>query len=98
MFEIRDALLKEYERVNELNAESLRSKLEEADIVAIHDPPAGRLDRALSQPARKWIWRRHIDVSRPYRPVWRYLRQRIYLYDSIWSLSEFFQPLPHPSI
>jgi trehalose synthase len=45
----------------------------------------------------KWIWRCHIDASRPFRPVWKYLRTYVEQYDaSIWSISEFAQPLPHP--
>jgi trehalose synthase len=44
-----------------------------------------------------WVWRCHIDVRRPHRPVWNYLRQWVADYDaSIFSLSDFAQPLPHP--
>ena len=44
----------------------------------------------------KWIWRCHIDVSRPYRQVWNYLRQWVAPYDaSIFSLAAFAQPLSH---
>ena len=47
----------------------------------------------------KWIWRAHIDISRPYRPVWRYLRSFVEKYDaSIFSMAEFAQPLPHPQV
>ena len=45
----------------------------------------------------KWIWRCHIDVSRPYRPIWKYIREHVEDYHaSVWSLSEFAQSLPHP--
>ncbi|HDO30900.1 MAG TPA: glycosyltransferase, partial [Desulfobacteraceae bacterium] len=45
----------------------------------------------------KWIWRCHIDVSRPFRPVWKYLRRFVREYDaSIFSLAGFAQTLPHP--
>jgi trehalose synthase len=45
----------------------------------------------------KWIWRCHIDLSHPYRAVWKYLRTFVEGYDaSIWSLADFAQPLPHP--
>ena len=45
----------------------------------------------------KWIWRCHIDLSHPYRPVWKYLRQFIDGYDaSMFSLDAFAQPMPHP--
>ena len=95
--EIRESLLKEYERINELNAETLRSKLEEADVVFIHDPQPAGLFAFCPGCRAKWIWRCHIDLSRPYRPIWKFLRDRVKSYDaSIWSLSEFAQPLPHP--
>jgi len=96
-FEIREALLNEYERVNEQNAEAMRSKLEQADIVTIHDPQPAAMIRSCPNRRGKWIWRCHIDASRPYRQVWKYLREHVQQYDaSIWSLSEFSQPLPHP--
>lgn len=94
---IRDDLLRAYERVNAENAEELRSKLEAADIVFIHDPQPAPLLRNIPNRRGKWIWRCHIDVSTPYRPVWKYLRDFIVPYDaSIWSLSMFAQPIPHP--
>lgn len=89
--------LGEYERVNGMNAEELRNTLEEADMVFIHDPQPAALMRFVPQHRGRWIWRCHIDASRPYRPVWKYLRNFVEQYHaSIWSLSEFAQPLPHP--
>ena len=94
---IPPTLLRAYEQTNADNAEQLRRQLEEADFVFIHDPqPAPLLQHC---PARKgkWIWRCHIDLSRPYRAVWKYLRQFVADYDaSVWSLADFAQPLPHP--
>ncbi len=90
-------LLRAYEQTNEENAERLRRQLEEADFVFIHDPQPAPL--LLHCPGRqgKWIWRCHIDLSRPYRAVWKYLRQFVTGYDaSVWSLADFAQPLPHP--
>lgn len=90
-------LMLEYEKENERNAEILRKRLEEADFVFIHDPQPAALIRHCPSRKGKWIWRCHIDVSRPFRPVWKYLRNSIDFYDaSIWSLSEFVQPLNHP--
>ncbi|PLX31106.1 MAG: glycosyl transferase family 1 [Ignavibacteria bacterium] len=92
-----ESLLKAYEQTNAENAEMLRPALEDADIVIIHDPQPAPLLKHFPDRKGKWIWRCHIDASRPYRPVWKYLRSFLTDYDaSIWSLSDFAQPLPHP--
>jgi trehalose synthase len=89
--------IEEYETVNRRNAEALRAKLEEADIVFIHDPQPAALLRYISKRRGKWVWRCHIDISSPHRPVWRYMRKNVAAYDaSIWSLATFAQPLSHP--
>ena len=91
-----DTLLKVYEETGAQNAEQLRSILEEADIVIIHDPQPLPLLRSCPNRKGKWIWRCHIDLSHPYRPVWKYLRNFVMEYDaSIFSLADFAQPLPH---
>jgi len=85
-----------YEETGAQNAEQLRSILEEADIVFIHDPQPLPLLRSCPNRKGKWIWRCHIDLSHPYRPVWKYLRNFVQEYDaSIFSLADFAQPLPH---
>jgi trehalose synthase len=90
-------LLKTYETVNAENAEALRPVLEDADFVFIHDPQPAALLNFCPNRRGKWIWRCHIDCSRPYRPVWKYLRGQVQGYDaSIFSLAEFAQPLPCP--
>lgn len=89
-------LLSVYEETNANTAEAMRAKLEEADIAIIHDPQPAGLLKYVPRRRGKWIWRCHIDVSRPFRPIWQYLRKFIQEYDaSIFSLSTFAQPLPH---
>ncbi len=86
-----------YEDVNRRNLERLRPVLEEADIVVIHDPQPAPLLSMMQKRRGKWIWRAHIDVSKPFRPVWQSLRSYLPGYDaSIFSLAQFAQPLPHP--
>ncbi len=95
--DISSSLLETYEKTNALNCERLRARLLEADVVFIHDPQPAAMIRHCRERRNKWLWRCHIDVSRPYRPVWKYLRDYIKDYDaSIWSLSDFAQPLVHP--
>jgi trehalose synthase len=86
-----------YRGVNAENWGELRDGLETADIVVIHDPqPAPLLDLCRNRKG-KWIWRAHIDISRPSRLVWKTLRGIVERADaSIFSMAQFAQPLPHP--
>ncbi len=97
MLPIPEGLLRCYEEINSRNADRLRPVLEAADFVFIHDPqPAPLLSHC---PGRrgKWIWRCHIDLSHPYRPVWKYVRKYVAGYDaSVFSLDAFAQAMPHP--
>jgi trehalose synthase len=95
--EIPNVLLEAYEETNRRTAGELMPVLEEADIVFIHDPQPAPLLSFCPGRKGKWIWRCHIDLSHPYRPVWKYLLNFLGEYDaSIFSLSDFAQPLPHP--
>ncbi|MBD3366856.1 MAG: glycosyltransferase [Candidatus Eisenbacteria bacterium] len=89
--------LDHYRSVNLENAQKLRATLESADVVFIHDPqPAPLLEMCPNREGR-WIWRCHIDVSRPYRPIWRFLKGFLQNYDaSVFSLAAFSHRLPHP--
>ncbi len=94
---ISESLLKRYEEINTNNFEKLRPVLSEADIVFIHDPQPAPLLNLCPERLGKWIWRCHIDISRPYRQVWKYLRGFVAGYDaSIFSLAAFAQDMPHP--
>jgi trehalose synthase len=94
---IPETLLAEYEATNARCAEKLRAQLEGADFVFIHDPQPAALLKLCPDRKGIWIWRCHIDVSHPFRAVWKYLRKWLTPYDaSIFSLPEFAQPLPHP--
>jgi trehalose synthase len=93
---IPDSLLRVYEEINAQNMERLRPVLREADIVVIHDPQPAPLLNLVPERSGKWIWRCHIDISRPYRQVWKYLRNFVAGYDaSIFSLAAFAQDMPH---
>jgi trehalose synthase len=95
--EINDHLYSVYKETNRKNFDILKDKLEQADVVFIHDPQPAALLSFCNSRKGKWVWRCHIDVSHPYRPVWKYLREYIKDYDaSIWSLAAFVQQLTHP--
>jgi trehalose synthase len=86
-----------YVDVNVQNLSTLKKVLEEAEIVVIHDPQPAPLLQLCPNRRGKWIWRVHIDISRPFRPVWKTLRTFGEKYDaSIFSIPQFAQFLPHP--
>lgn len=90
-------LLREYERVNQVNAHRLETGLASADFVFVHDPQPAALLRNVPGRRGRWIWRCHIDAGHPNRPVWRYLRPFVAEHDaSVFSLADFAQSLPHP--
>ena len=80
----------------EVNRENARRLSFGADYVVIHDPqPAALVESRLTQ--GKWIWRCHIDISRPQWKVWSFLKQFVVNYDAaIFSLPRFAQRLPIP--
>jgi trehalose synthase len=85
-----------YKKINADNAADLKDKLNDADFVIIHDPQPAALHSHFPNRKGKWVWRCHIDVSRPDNRVWKFLRQYVKGYDaSIWSLPEFAKGLPH---
>jgi trehalose synthase len=77
----------------------------DADFTVIHDPQPVALVDARTSRAGHWIWRCHIDLSRPNTDVWSFLAEYVSRYDgAIFSLPEFSRQLPlpqylfHPSI
>ncbi|OGP70342.1 MAG: glycosyl transferase family 1 [Deltaproteobacteria bacterium RBG_13_60_28] len=81
----------------EVNRENARSFKWNAEFVLLHDPQPAPLIREMRPQGKYWIWRCHIDASRPNFQVWRFLREIVSEYDaSVFSMSQFAQDLPHP--
>jgi len=72
--DIPERYLKVYEQTNRETAEVLEQVLQNADVVLIHDPQPAALIDSFPRRKGKWVWRCHIDASKPFRPVWKYLR------------------------
>lgn len=86
--------LEKYKKVNEDNAKILNL---DADIVIIHDPQPLPLVDFYSGSRAKWVWRCHIDMSRPDPYLWKSLKKYLMEYDaSIFSIAKFSKSLPHP--
>ena len=73
-----------------LNADAFQ---EEYDFVFMHDPqPAAILPMRGNGHAR-WIWRCHIDTSRPNPQVWEFLRPFLAPYDAaVFTMHDFVPP------
>lgn len=95
--EVPPRLFEHYQEVNRQNALVLRQVLEDADYVFVHDPQPAALLQHCPKRRGHWIWRCHIDVSRPHRPTWKLMKELVNGYEaSIYSLAAFAQPLSHP--
>ncbi|MDD2316080.1 MAG: glycosyltransferase [Desulfobacterales bacterium] len=95
--DISEKLYAHYERINAQNHERLSPILSQADFVVIHDPQPAALLQHYPERKGKWVWRCHVDASRPHRPVWRYLQKHVNGYDAaVYSLPAFAQPMRNP--
>ncbi|HZP40879.1 MAG TPA: glycosyltransferase [Candidatus Binatia bacterium] len=68
----------------------------DGDVVMTHDAlPTGLVEARPQEGV--WVWRCHLDVSRPQRRAWTFLRQYVVKYDAaVFSLPAFAQRLPIP--
>ena len=90
---LTDLKLSIYEEVALENA--VRVHLDH-DIVIVHDPQPLPLIRHFRKKS-PWIWRCHVDLSRPNPTLWKYLSEYIEQYDVVvLSLPEYAQPLSTP--
>lgn len=89
---ITEEMYRAFIEVNRQNAKALNL---DADLVFLHDPqPAPLVEH---RRRGKWVWRCHIDVSKPQRRVWNFLRQFVVQCDAaVFSLPSFAQRLPIP--
>ena len=79
---------------NERNRTSLPL---DAEFVVIHDPQPAALIETRQAGSNHWVWRCHIDLSRPNRFVWEFLEQFVSRYDgALFSSPEFSRQLPIP--
>jgi len=83
-----------YYEVNKRNSRKLNLS---ADAVLIHDPqPAPLINFRPKSKNDLWMWRCHIDVSRPMKSVWTNLRKYVEKYDTaIFSVSKFAKSMPN---
>lgn len=87
-------MLEHYLEVNKKNSEKFEFS---EDFVFIHDPQPLPIIRHFNKNKSKWIWRCHIDLSKPDLSLWKFLKSYLLQYDaSIFSIAKFTRVLPHP--
>jgi len=81
--------------VNRANAEKLNLQ---GDVVFVHDPQPIFLPE-FTPPGQVgcWVWRCHIDASKPNRMIWKHMEKAITRYQAaIFSMAAFTRPLSCP--
>lgn len=78
--------------------ETSRKNIEEhnlvGDIIFVHDPQPVALVERKKELGKKWIWRCHIDISKPNEEVWDFLQPWVLQYDAaVFSAPAFSRPL-----
>ncbi|MDP9295157.1 MAG: glycosyltransferase [Actinomycetota bacterium] len=75
--------------------ENARELKESYDFVFVHDPQPAALLTLFEEEGRRsgtWLWRCHIDLSKPHRPVWEFFAPIVNRYDAaIFTLEDFAQ-------
>lgn len=88
----------EYEAFLEVNRENAAA-MEFGDIVFVHDPQPVALIERKKDLGRSWIWRCHIDFSKPNPEIWKFLQQFIEQYDAaVFSAPTFARKLAIPQV
>lgn len=86
-----------FEHFLAVNEENRRQMEFDEDFVVIHDPQPIGLVQAREGRRNRWVWRCHIDLSRPNSTVWEFLRPYVERYDvSLFSSPSFTQNLSIP--
>jgi trehalose synthase len=65
------------------------------DIIFVHDPQPVALIERKKELGKNWIWRCHIDVSKPNEAAWNFIKPWVTQYDAaVFSAPAFSTPLP----
>jgi trehalose synthase len=88
----------DFEIFREYNRRNLDRLTLDSRFVVIHDPqPVALVDVRDAAPSGRWIWRCHIDLSRPDMKVWNFLEPYVARFDgAIFSSPSFARQLPIP--
>lgn len=86
---------KDFSLFMEVSEKNLAELRVQGDVIFIHDPQPVALVKKKQEIGKRWVWRCHIDVSRPNTQVWEFVRNFVVNYDAaIFSAPSFAQQLP----
>lgn len=88
----------EYNYYLKINNENSKNLDLNADFIVVHDPqPLPIISNYNTSKKTKWIWRCHIDLSKPDLGLWKLLKCHLASYDaSIFSIAKFSRALLQP--
>jgi trehalose synthase len=93
-----DVSREEYDAFLEVNEQNA-ARMSFADIVFIHDPQPIALIEQRKNVGKNWLWRCHIDFSKPNPKIWKFLQQFIEQYDTaVFSAPAFARELGIPQV
>jgi len=88
----------EYDHFVEVNRENA-AMMSFGDIVFVHDPQPIALIEQREKVGGNWVWRCHIDFSRPDPNIWKFLERFIPSYDAaVFSAPAFARSMPIPQV
>jgi trehalose synthase len=88
---------KDYQVYEDTIDENLARMRLEDEFVFIHDPQPAALVKRRKSLRNRWLWRCHIDLSRPRPEVWEFLKPYVEAYDAcVFSAPSFAQSLSIP--
>lgn len=79
----------------EISEKNIQELSLQGDVIFVHDPQPAALVKRKKEIGKQWIWRCHIDVSRPNEEVWNFLLPFVVQYDAaVFSSPSFSRELP----
>jgi len=89
--DLTDADKEYFLEINRMNAGQIDLS---HDFILVHDPQPIALIEHRPQNGNHWVWRGHVDFSRPHPPVWDFLASYVNKYDAaVFSAPSFAQKL-----
>ena len=85
----KEDVLKAYLAYNERNNQEMRF---DEDVIVIHDPQPAALINWNQHRKNRWVWRCHIDLSKPNPQLWEFLKPIVEKYDAAIFSSALFSP------